>query len=198
MTLQKFPFDTQSCPMIFESFGYTMETLYFNWLDKPVNVDKSSWVPLVLLSPIQHLQAHKTKEMELPFFTCFVQQIHKLGWRERIVKYLQHPSSTIFFDLLLTWVSRSRIRDCKTRKIWQSLSKQQKQCRCRVTCPCRNIPGYKMTDIILYDCSQNYTSGAYPCLEIRFVLQRDRSYYYINVSSGINISTKVHDSYSNA
>ncbi len=82
MKLQKYPFDTQMCPIMFESFGYTMDTVYFNWLDSPVDVD-----------------------------------------------------------------------------------------------PVVQLPHYTLTDIILYDCSQNYTAGAFPCLEIRFVLERDIGYY---------------------
>ena len=82
MKLQKYPFDTQMCPIMFESFGYTMDTMFFNWLDSPVDVD-----------------------------------------------------------------------------------------------PVVQLPHYTLSDIILYDCSQNYTAGAFPCLEIRFVLERDIGYY---------------------
>ncbi|ESN94991.1 hypothetical protein HELRODRAFT_102800, partial [Helobdella robusta] len=32
MNLEKFPMDTQVCPMLFESFGYTYETMYFRML----------------------------------------------------------------------------------------------------------------------------------------------------------------------
>ena len=42
---QRFPLDTQICPMMFESFGATMDSLCFNWLDSPVDVD-----PVVQLS----------------------------------------------------------------------------------------------------------------------------------------------------
>lgn len=33
MTLQKYPLDTQKCPISIESFGYTNDTMYFAWLD---------------------------------------------------------------------------------------------------------------------------------------------------------------------
>ncbi|KAI0233351.1 Glycine receptor subunit alpha-2 [Lamellibrachia satsuma] len=86
MDLQKYPMDKQTCPMMFESFGYTMDTMYFSWLDNPVDIDKS---------------------VELPQFT---------------------------------------------------------------------LETYE-----LYDCSQNYTAGAFPCLEIKFVLQRAIGFFLIQV-----------------
>ncbi len=86
MKLQRYPFDTQSCPIMFESFGYTMDTVYFNWLDSPVDVDPG---------------------VELPHFT--------------------------------------------------------------------------LTGKILYDCSQNYTVGAFPCMEIRFLLRRDIGYFLVQL-----------------
>ena len=36
-----------------------------------------------------------------------------------------------------------------------------------------DIPDYSLQDVILYDCSQNYTAGAFPCLEQRFLLKKD-------------------------
>ena len=33
------------------------------------------------------------------------------------------------------------------------------------------VPGYRLIDNILHDCSQNYTAGAFPCLEVRFHLK---------------------------
>lgn len=86
MKLQLYPMDTQSCPMQFESFGYTMDTLYFGWLGKPVEVYDN---------------------VRMPQFT------------------------------LVNWL--------KT------------------------------------DCSDNYTTGAYPCAEIRFVIRRDIGYFFIQV-----------------
>jgi cation transporter family protein len=86
MILHKFPLDTQACPMLFESFGYTMDSMYFSWLDRPVEID------------------------------------HAI-----------------------------------------------------------ELPQYQLSDTIIYDCSQNYTTGAYPCLEIRFVLMRDLGYFLIQV-----------------
>ncbi len=82
MKLHKYPMDKQSCSIVFESFGYTMDTMYFTWLDSPVHFEPS---------------------IELP----------------------QHT----------------------------------------------------ITDTIQHDCSQNYTAGAFPCLEIKFLLQRDIGYY---------------------
>ncbi len=86
MNLHKYPMDTQHCPIIFESFGYTTDTMYYTWLDAPAELDQT---------------------IELP----------------------QH----------------------------------------------------NITDIILYDCSQNYSAGAFPCLEIRFVIKRDVGYYVMQV-----------------
>nr|AWJ68188.1 putative GABA receptor 6 [Hirudo verbana] len=86
MKLEKYPLDIQSCPMMFESFGYTMDTLYFTWLDNPVDIEKN------LEMPQFSLQGHYKK-----------------------------------------------------------------------------------------DCSQNYTAGAFPCQEIRFLLRRDVGYFLIQV-----------------
>ena len=36
-----------------------------------------------------------------------------------------------------------------------------------------DIPNYALTDIVLNDCSQNYTAGAFPCLEQSFKLRKD-------------------------
>lgn len=49
MKLHKYPLDTQICPMMFESFGYTMDTMYFTWLDEPVDVDKDLQLPQFFL-----------------------------------------------------------------------------------------------------------------------------------------------------
>lgn len=43
------------------------------------------------------------------------------------------------------------------------------------------LPQFTLEDQIKYDCSQNYTTGAYPCLEIRFILRRDIGYFLIQV-----------------
>ncbi len=86
MLLHKYPMDTQMCPITLESFGYTTDTMYFSWLDSPVEVDP---------------------EVEMP----------------------QHF----------------------------------------------------LKDKILYDCAQNYTAGAFSCLEIRFVLQRDIGFFLMRV-----------------
>ncbi|CAD5114960.1 DgyrCDS3992 [Dimorphilus gyrociliatus] len=86
MLLHNYPLDKQSCPIMFESFGYTMDTMYFAWLARAIEIDE---------------------DVELPQFT--------------------------------------------------------------------------LEDQIKYDCSQNYTTGAYPCLEIRFILRRDIGYFLIQV-----------------
>lgn len=86
MRLEKYPLDQQECPMMFESFGYTMDTLYFSWIEKPVDIDAG---------------------LQMPQFT--------------------------------------------------------------------------LQDYIQNDCSQNYTAGAFPCLEIRFILRRDVGYFLIQV-----------------
>ncbi|ESN96258.1 hypothetical protein HELRODRAFT_68094, partial [Helobdella robusta] len=45
MKLYKYPFDTQICPMTFESFGYPTDILFFSWLDEPVTFDKQIELP---------------------------------------------------------------------------------------------------------------------------------------------------------
>ncbi|XP_064652535.1 glycine receptor subunit beta-like isoform X3 [Lineus longissimus] len=88
--LHKYPHDTQECPMLLESFGYTSETVVFKFLDdrNPVAFDDMA--------------------LELPQF---------------------------------------------------SLNGDPK----------------------LKDCSTNYSTGAYPCLQIKFILKRDIGYYLIQV-----------------
>uniref|UniRef100_A0A1I8F1H2 Neur_chan_LBD domain-containing protein n=1 Tax=Macrostomum lignano TaxID=282301 RepID=A0A1I8F1H2_9PLAT len=39
MDLKKYPLDTQMCPMMFESFGHTMDTVAFYWLQPPKRPD---------------------------------------------------------------------------------------------------------------------------------------------------------------
>jgi cation transporter family protein len=86
MKLHKYPLDTQICPMMFESFGYTMDTMYFAWLDSPIDIDAG----------------------------------------------LQ-------------------------------------------------LPQFFLVDKVMFDCSQNYTAGAFPCLSIQFILRRDIGYFLIQV-----------------
>ncbi len=86
MNLRNYPLDIQYCSIMFESFGNTMDTMYFSWLDFPVDVD-----------------------------------------------------------------------------------------------PSVELPQHELAGKILYDCSTNYTGGAWPCHEIRFVLKRDIGYYLMQV-----------------
>ena len=41
MKLHNYPMDTQSCPIMIESFGQTMDKLQFVWLENPVDLDAS-------------------------------------------------------------------------------------------------------------------------------------------------------------
>ncbi|CAH1772973.1 unnamed protein product [Owenia fusiformis] len=86
MNLIKYPMDTQFCPLMIESFGYTMDTIYFNWWDKAVAHDG-------------------TLEM----------------------------------------------------------------------------PQFRLVEAHLKDCSQNYSTGAYPCLQVNFELKRDIGFYLIQI-----------------
>nr|AWJ68184.1 putative GABA receptor 2 [Hirudo verbana] len=86
MNLQYYPLDSQACPIMFESFGYTSDTIKFGWLDDPVQ---------------------QVTDLQLPQF---------------------------------------------------SIKKKE-----------------------LRDCGQNYTAGYFPCLEIRFHLQREIGYFLIQV-----------------
>ncbi|CAH1772521.1 unnamed protein product [Owenia fusiformis] len=86
MNLAKYPMDTQFCPIMIESFGYTKSTLYFNWWDTPVATE-------------DHLE----------------------------------------------------------------------------------MPQFRLIKSHLIDCSQNYSTGAYPCLQINFELKRDLGYYIIQI-----------------
>ncbi|CAH1772226.1 unnamed protein product [Owenia fusiformis] len=87
MDLAKYPLDEQKCPMMFESFGNTMETLHYKWLQpKPVAGDSNL-----------------------------------------------------------------------------------------------ELPQYRYVGNKLMDCLQNYTTGAYPCLQIDFILKRDIGYYLIQL-----------------
>ncbi|KAK2181597.1 hypothetical protein NP493_390g02000 [Ridgeia piscesae] len=86
MRLHKYPLDTQECPMMFESFGYTMDHIIYHWLPNPVQFE-------------DHLE----------------------------------------------------------------------------------LPQFRLITYDLKDCSQNYTTGAYPCLEVKFVLKRDIGFYMIQL-----------------
>ena len=94
MKLHTYPMDTQYCSILFESFAYTMDTIYYGWEAAPAQIDPS---------------------VELP----------------------QHT----------------------------------------------------IAETLLYDCSQNYSAGAFPCLEIRFVLKRNIGYYLMQVylPSGLTV-----------
>nr|AWJ68185.1 putative GABA receptor 3 [Hirudo verbana] len=45
MRFEKYPLDTQRCPLLFESFGYSTKAVNFTWLDNPVDVDKGLQLP---------------------------------------------------------------------------------------------------------------------------------------------------------
>ncbi len=45
MELHRYPLDTQLCPMEFESFGYTIDTMYFSWLDPAVEFNPRVSLP---------------------------------------------------------------------------------------------------------------------------------------------------------
>ncbi|KAK2170316.1 hypothetical protein LSH36_3g10049 [Paralvinella palmiformis] len=86
MKLHKYPMDIQHCPMKFESYGYTMDTMSFSWLPRPVDTD-----------------------------------------------------------------------------------------------PDIELPQFMLEDTILYNCSQIYTSGSFPCLEIQFVLRREVGFHVLQI-----------------
>ncbi|ESN98212.1 hypothetical protein HELRODRAFT_84668, partial [Helobdella robusta] len=90
MKLQYYPLDTQFCPITIESFGYTTDDMYFQWMD---------------------------------------------GKAEKVI-------------------------DLGENKI---------------------LPQFTIERFIRRDCSQNYTAGTYPCLEVRFVLRRDIGFFLIQV-----------------
>jgi hypothetical protein len=37
--------DSQTCSILFESFGYTMDVMYFAWLDTPVEIAEGLSLP---------------------------------------------------------------------------------------------------------------------------------------------------------
>ncbi|XP_064652877.1 glycine receptor subunit alpha-2-like isoform X2 [Lineus longissimus] len=43
------------------------------------------------------------------------------------------------------------------------------------------LPQFKLIKYILVDCSQNYSTGYYPCLQIDFILKRSIGYYMIQI-----------------
>ncbi|XP_013392719.1 glycine receptor subunit alpha-3 isoform X2 [Lingula anatina] len=45
MDLKKYPLDVQHCPMMLESFGYTMDVLYFVWMKNAVDMDDHVSLP---------------------------------------------------------------------------------------------------------------------------------------------------------
>ena len=45
MDLERFPFDTQLCPMDLESYGYTLSDVTFKWNDRPTHVNNKVRLP---------------------------------------------------------------------------------------------------------------------------------------------------------
>jgi hypothetical protein len=82
--LHRYPYDTQTCDVVFQSFKYTADDLALVWLSSPVSVD-----------------------------------------------------------------------------------------------PGLQLQNFMLKDQILYDCTEVYTSGTFPCLEVRFVLARERGNYIL-------------------
>ncbi|XP_074656144.1 glycine receptor subunit alpha-1-like [Tubulanus polymorphus] len=47
--------------------------------------------------------------------------------------------------------------------------------------PNLQLPQFNLIKTVLEDCSQNYTTGSYPCLQVNFTLKRSIGYYMIQI-----------------
>ncbi|XP_074663198.1 glycine receptor subunit alpha-2-like [Tubulanus polymorphus] len=49
MRLDSFPFDSQTCPLMMESFGYSTSDIKFEWLDSPIRMEQQEMPPFKLI-----------------------------------------------------------------------------------------------------------------------------------------------------
>lgn len=68
MNLESYPLDIQRCPMMFESFGYTKDTMDLKWLDNAVDIDKDLELPQFKL--LEEIQTDCSQNYTAGSFPC--------------------------------------------------------------------------------------------------------------------------------
>ncbi|XP_051565508.1 glycine receptor subunit alpha-2-like [Myxocyprinus asiaticus] len=102
MDLKNFPMDVQTCTMQLESFGYTMNDLIFEWLDKgPVQVADALTLPQFLIRDEKDL-GYCTKHYNTGKFTCIEVKFHLERQMGYYLIQMYIPSLLI---VILSWVS---------------------------------------------------------------------------------------------
>ncbi|XP_069069616.1 glycine receptor subunit alpha-4 [Pleurodeles waltl] len=102
MDLKNFPMDIQTCTMQLESFGYTMNDLIFEWLEKgPVQVAEGLTLPQFILKTEMDL-GYCTKHYNTGMFTCIEVKFHLERQMGYYLIQMYIPSLLI---VILSWVS---------------------------------------------------------------------------------------------
>ncbi len=112
MKLQRYPFDNQTCSIMLESLGYTVDAVYFTWLLNAIDVDPELQLPQFTLA--DRILADCTKNYTMVRFTCL-----KINFLlERDVGYhvirLFVPSGLV---VVLSWVAFWLGRDAPTSRV---------------------------------------------------------------------------------
>ncbi|KTF95620.1 hypothetical protein cypCar_00023645 [Cyprinus carpio] len=102
MDLKNFPMDVQTCTMQLESFGYTMNDLIFEWLDKgPVQVSEGLTLPQFIIRDEKEL-GYCTKHYNTGKFTCIEV---KFLLERQMGYYLIQMYIPSLLIVILSWVS---------------------------------------------------------------------------------------------
>ncbi|XP_078068159.1 glycine receptor subunit alpha-4-like [Mustelus asterias] len=102
MDLKNFPMDVQTCAMQLESFGYTMNDLIFEWLEKEsVQVAEGLTLPQFILNEEKDL-GYCTKYYNTGTFTCIQVKFHLERQMGYYLIQMYIPSLLI---VILSWVS---------------------------------------------------------------------------------------------
>ncbi|XP_076858106.1 glycine receptor subunit alpha-2 isoform X1 [Brachyhypopomus gauderio] len=102
MDLKNFPMDVQTCIMQLESFGYTMNDLVFEWLDKgPVQVAEGLTLPQFIMKEEKEL-GYCTKHYNTGKFTCIEV---KFQLERQMGYYLIQMYIPSLLIVILSWVS---------------------------------------------------------------------------------------------
>ncbi|XP_016104835.1 glycine receptor subunit alpha-2-like [Sinocyclocheilus grahami] len=102
MDLKNFPMDAQTCTMQLESFGYTMNDLIFEWLEKgPVQVAEGLTLPQFIIRDEKEL-GFCTKHYNTGKFTCIEVKFHLERQMGYYLIQMYIPSLLI---VILSWVS---------------------------------------------------------------------------------------------
>uniref|UniRef100_A0A4W4FPM9 Glycine receptor, alpha 2 n=1 Tax=Electrophorus electricus TaxID=8005 RepID=A0A4W4FPM9_ELEEL len=102
MDLKNFPMDVQTCTMQLESFGYTMNDLVFEWLDKgPVQVAEGLTLPQFIMRQEKEL-GYCTKHYNTGKFTCIEV---KFQLERQMGYYLIQMYIPSLLIVILSWVS---------------------------------------------------------------------------------------------